>query len=61
MSDEKLTSEQRSDLVNYYFERAHESIAEARYLRDGGYLTEQSRAYIMHVLMLLEVYSYLTV
>lgn len=37
MSDEKLTSEQRSDLVNYYFERAHESIAEAKYLRDGGY------------------------
>ena len=52
MSDEKLTSEQRSDLVNYYFERAHESIAEAKYLRDGGYLTEQSRAYIMHLLKL---------
>ena len=26
MSDEKLTSEQRSDLVNYYFERAHDPL-----------------------------------
>ena len=37
MNEEKLTSEQRADLVAYYFERAHESIAEAKYLRDGGY------------------------
>ena len=25
------------DLVSYYLERSHESIAEAKYLRDGGY------------------------
>lgn len=37
MNEEKLTAEQRADLVAYYFERAHESIAEAKYLRDGGY------------------------
>ena len=37
MKDEVLTPEQRSDLVAYYFERAHESIEEAMYLRDGGY------------------------
>lgn len=37
MNEESLTQEQRADLVAYYFERAHESIAEAKYLRDGGY------------------------
>ena len=37
MKDEVLTPEQRSDLVAYYFERAHESIEEAKYFRDGGY------------------------
>jgi len=37
MNEESLTLEQRGDLVAYYFERAHESIAEAKYLRDGGY------------------------
>ena len=37
MNEEKLTQEQRADLVKYYFERAHESIEEAKYLRDGGY------------------------
>ncbi len=34
---EDMTAEQRSDLVAYYFERAHESVEEAKYLRDGGY------------------------
>lgn len=37
MKEETLTPEQRSDLVAYRFERAHEAIAEARYLREGGY------------------------
>ena len=37
MNEEPMTQEQRADLVSYYFERAHESIAEAKYLRDGGY------------------------
>jgi uncharacterized protein (UPF0332 family) len=37
MNEEPMTPEQRADLVSYYFERAHESIAEAKYLRDGGY------------------------
>lgn len=37
MKEEALTKEQRADLVKYYFERAHESIEEAKYLRDGGY------------------------
>jgi uncharacterized protein (UPF0332 family) len=37
MNEEPITQEQRTDLVAYYFERAHESIAEAKYLRDGGY------------------------
>lgn len=37
MNEPALTSEQRADLVSYFFERAHESIAEAKYLRDGGY------------------------
>ena len=37
MKEEALTTEQRADLVKYYFERAHESIEEAKYLRDGGY------------------------
>ena len=37
MNEESITQEQRADLVSYYFERAHESIAEAKYLRDGGY------------------------
>ncbi|MBQ7427488.1 MAG: HEPN domain-containing protein [Prevotella sp.] len=32
-----MTPEQRSDLVDYFFERAHESIEEAKYPRDGGY------------------------
>lgn len=36
MKEEALTKEQRADLVKYYFERAHESIEEAKYLRDGG-------------------------
>jgi hypothetical protein len=34
MKEETLTEEHRADLVNYYFERAHESIEEAKYLRD---------------------------
>lgn len=34
---EEMTTEQRSDLVAYYFERSHESFNEAKYLRDGGY------------------------
>lgn len=34
---EGMTTEQRNDLVAYYFERAHESVEEAKYLRDGGY------------------------
>jgi len=37
MKDEQMTTEQRNDLVAYYFERAHESLSEAEYLRDGGY------------------------
>jgi uncharacterized protein (UPF0332 family) len=37
MTEPTLTDEQRADLVNYFFERAHESIDEAKYLRDGGY------------------------
>ncbi len=37
MNEEDLTQEQLADLVAYYFERAHESISEAKYLRDGGY------------------------
>lgn len=37
MSEPTMTPEQRSDLVDYFFERAHESIEEAKYLRDGGY------------------------
>ena len=37
MKEPSITFEQRSDLVKYFFERAHESIEEARYLRDGGY------------------------
>ena len=37
MKEETLSKEQRADLVNYYFERAHESIEEAKYFRDGGY------------------------
>lgn len=37
MNEEKLSAEQRADLVEYYFERAHESIKEAKYLRDGGF------------------------
>lgn len=37
MNEAPMTPEQRADLVSYYFERAHESIAEAKYLRDGGY------------------------
>lgn len=37
MNEPSLTSEQRADLVDYFFERAHESIDEAKYLRDGGY------------------------
>ena len=37
MNEENLTQEQRADLVAYYFERAHESVDEAKYLRDGGY------------------------
>ena len=37
MKEEKLTEEQRNDLVAYYFESAHESVEEAKYLRDGGY------------------------
>ena len=34
---EEMTTEQRNDLVAYYFERAHESVEEAKYLRDEGY------------------------
>jgi len=30
MKEEKLTAEQRNDLVAYYFERAHESVEEAK-------------------------------
>jgi hypothetical protein len=30
MKEEALTKEQRTDLVKYYFERAHESIEEAK-------------------------------
>lgn len=37
MNEVNMTSEQRADLMAYYFERAHDSIAEAKYLRDGGY------------------------
>ena len=37
MNEEAMTPEQRADLVSYYLERSHESIAEAKYLRDGGY------------------------
>ena len=37
MKEEPITAEQRADLIAYYFERAHESIEEAKYLRDGGY------------------------
>ena len=37
MKEDLLTPEQRSDLVAYYFERAHESISEAKYLQEGGY------------------------
>ena len=37
MNEEPMTQEQRADLVSYYFERAHDSIAEAKYMRDGGY------------------------
>lgn len=37
MNEEPMTQEQRADLVAYYFERAHESISEAKYLQDGGY------------------------
>ena len=37
MNEPTLTPEQRSDLVDYFFERAHESIEEAKYLRDGNY------------------------
>lgn len=37
MNEQPMTPEQRADLVNYFFERAHESIEEAKYLRDGGY------------------------
>ena len=33
MNEEKLSAEQRADLVEYYFERAHESIKEAKYLK----------------------------
>lgn len=34
---EGLTPEQRKDLVTYRFERAKDTIKEAKYLRDGGY------------------------
>ncbi len=34
---EDMTTEQRNDLMAYYFERAHESVEEAKYLREGGY------------------------
>ena len=34
MNEEPMTQEQRADLVSYYFERAHESIAEAKYPRN---------------------------
>ena len=37
MNEPQLTIEQRADLVNYFFKREHESIDEAKYLRDGGY------------------------
>lgn len=37
MNEEPMTQEQRADLVAYYFERAHESISEAKYLQEGGY------------------------
>ena len=37
MNEESLTNEQRADLVAYYFERAHDSINEAKYLHDGGF------------------------
>ena len=37
MSEPGLTAEQRADLVDYFFERAQESLEEAKYLRDGGY------------------------
>lgn len=37
MKQQGLTPEQRSDLVAYRFERAHETLAEAKYLREGQY------------------------
>lgn len=44
MKEEALTKEQRDDLVKYYFERAHESIEEAKYLRDGGYYNGEQQS-----------------
>lgn len=37
MKEQSLTPEQRRDLVVYRFERAHKTIEEAKYLRDGHY------------------------
>lgn len=34
---EGLTPEQRADLVEYRFERAHQTMDEAQYLYEGGY------------------------
>ena len=49
MNEEPMTQEQRADLVSYYFERAHDSIAEAKYLRDGGYYNGAlTRLYVSH-------------
>ena len=37
MKDEPLTQGQRTDQVNYWFERAYEAIDESKYLSEGMY------------------------
>ena len=44
MNEENLTLEQRADLVAYYFERAHESVDEAKSVKVYKCTNEQSRA-----------------